>query len=344
MKKSTCVSKTVLCTATALLALTGASYARERIQIVGSSTVFPFTSTVAEIFGQKSGKTPIVESTGTGGGLKIFCSGVGANTPDAANASRRIKKSEFDDCTKAGAQIIEVKIGFDGIVFANSKKSSPISLSLEQIYLALADEIPGADGKLLKNTNKMWSDVSPELPKKAIEVLGPPPTSGTRDSFNELAMEGGCKMAQKRLNITIEPKKCMAIRSDGAYVEAGENDNVIVQKLHANPDAFGVFGYSFLEENQSKIQGAKMGGVAPTVEDISSGKYPVSRSMYVYIKKSHYGVVPGLEEFVKEYTSKAAMGNDGYLERKGLVPLPQAEFETVAKAAQSGVVMDGKGL
>ena len=318
--------------------------ARERIQVTGSSTVFPFTTAVAEKFGQKTGKTPIVESTGTGGGFKIFCAGVGVSSPDATNASRRIKKSEYDECTKNGAEIIEIKIGFDGLVLANSKKATQLSITLEQLYLAMATEIPGNDGQLIKNPNVKWSDISPTLPNKKIEVLGPPPTSGTRDSFNELGLEAGCKQAQKRLNITIDPKKCMAVRADGAYIEAGENDNVIVQKLVANPDAFGAFGYSFLEENQDKIQGTKIAEVSPTVDDISSGKYPLSRSMFVYVKKSHFGVIPGLEDFVKEYTSKAAMGNDGYLEKKGLVPLTDKEFEEVSKAAQAGTVFKGSGL
>jgi phosphate transport system substrate-binding protein len=334
--------------ASAVAVLTGLhisdAQARDRIQVVGSSTVFPFTTAVAEKFGQKSGKTPIVESTGTGGGFKVFCSGVGVSTPDASNASRRIKKSEFDECTKNGAQLIEIKIGFDGLVLANSKKSGQMSLTLEQLYMAMAAEVPGADGQLIKNPYMKWSDISPTLPNKKIEVLGPPPTSGTRDSFNELGLEAGCKQAEKRLNVKIDPKKCMAIRSDGAFIEAGENDNVIVQKLVGNPDAFGAFGFSFLEENQDKLQGTKIGNIEPNVDDISSGKYPMSRSMFVYVKKNHFGVVPGLEDFVKEYTSKAAMGSGGYLEKKGLVPLPQKEFEEVSKASQAGTVFSGAGI
>jgi phosphate transport system substrate-binding protein len=315
--------------------------ARDRIQITGSSTVFPFTTAVAERYGQKSGKAPIVESTGTGGGLKLFCAGVGANTPDGANASRRIRQSEFDDCRKNGVTPVEVKVGFDGIVVANSKKGREMNITLEQIYLALAAEIPGADGKLIKNPNMRWSDISPNLPNLKIEVLGPPPTSGTRDAFNELGLEAGCKDAQKRLNIKIDGKQCMAIRADGAYIESGENDNIIVQKLDANPNAFGVFGYSFLEENQDKLQGSKVNGVEDNIENIASGKYPLARSLFIYFKKEHIGVIPGLQDFINEYVSEAAFGEDGYLEKKGLVPLPKAERDAVARAARAATGLAG---
>jgi phosphate transport system substrate-binding protein len=339
------VKLTTLASALALVAagalVSGTAEARDRIQVVGSSTVFPFTTAVAERFGQKSGKAPIVESTGTGGGMKLFCAGVGANTPDAANASRRITKSEFDTCKENGVTPIEVKIGFDGIVLANSKKSREMDVTLEQLYLALAAEIPGPDGKMIKNPNQTWSDVAPNLPNQKIEVLGPPPTSGTRDAFNEMAMEGGCKAVEKRLGVKIEKKQCAQIRADGAYVEAGENDNIIVQKLDSNPGAFGVFGYSFLEENQDKIQGSKINGVEDDVDNIASGKYPLSRSLYVYVKKEHIGVIPGLQDFVNEYVSETAFGEDGYLEKKGLVPLPKAEREESAKLARAGTGLAG---
>ncbi|CUU43644.1 hypothetical protein BVIRIDIS_26690 [Blastochloris viridis] len=321
--------------------VSGTAEARDRIQVVGSSTVFPFTTAVAERFGQKSGKAPIVESTGTGGGMKLFCAGVGANTPDASNASRRITKSEFDTCKQNGITPIEVKVGFDGIVLANSKKAREIDVTLEQLYLALAAEIPGPDGKLVKNPNEKWSDVAANLPNQKIEVLGPPPTSGTRDAFNEMAMEGGCKSVQKRLGIKIEAKQCMQIRADGAYIEAGENDNIIVQKLDSNPNAFGVFGYSFLEENQDKIQGSKINGVEDSVDNIASAQYPLSRSLYIYVKKEHLGVIPGLQDFLNEYVSEAAFGEDGYLEKKGLVPLPKADRDAVAKAARAGTGLAG---
>ncbi|MES2907409.1 MAG: PstS family phosphate ABC transporter substrate-binding protein [Pseudomonadota bacterium] len=318
--------------------------ARDRIQITGSSTVFPFTTTVAERFGQKSGKTPIVESTGTGGGLKLFCAGVGEATPDIANASRRIKKSEFDDCTKNGATPIEVKIGFDGIVVAGSKQNKLKGLTLEQVYLALASEVPGKDGKLTKNTSKTWADVSPDLPAVQIRVLGPPPTSGTRDSFNELALLAGCETAQKRLGVKIDKEQCQRVRDDGPYVESGENDNIIVQKLSGDENALGVFGYSFLEENQDKIEGLAINGVEDTAASISNGKYPLSRSLYIYVKKEHVGVTPGLEDFIKEYTSEAALGEDGYLAEKGLIPLPEMERKTVASEAAKLTTLTGQGL
>jgi phosphate transport system substrate-binding protein len=299
---------------------------------------------VAERFGQKSGKAPIVESTGTGGGMKLFCAGVGVNTPDITNASRRMKKGEYDECRKNGVTPVEVKIGFDGLVVANSKRAPKTDFTLEQIYLALAAEVPNAQGQLVKNPHTKWSDIAPNLPNKKIEVIGPPPTSGTRDSFNELGMLEGCKAAQKRLNAKVDDRKCMAIRSDGAFIEGGENDNIIVQKLVANPDAFGAFGYSFLEENQDKIQGSRINGVDDTIENISSGKYPMARSMFIYVKKEHVGVVPGIAEFVAEYVSEASFGEDGYLEKKGLVPMPKAERAEVAKAARELTPMSGAGL
>jgi phosphate transport system substrate-binding protein len=339
------VKLTTLASALALVAagalVSGTAEARDRIQVVGSSTVFPFTTAVAERFGQKSGKAPIVESTGTGGGMKLFCAGVGANTPDAANASRRITKSEFDTCKQNGVTPIEVKIGFDGIVLANSKKAHEMDVTLEQLYLALAAEIPGPDGQLIKNPNQTWSDVAANLPNQKIEVLGPPPTSGTRDAFNEMALEAGCKAVQKRLSIKIENKQCAQVRADGAYIEAGENDNIIVQKLDSNPNAFGVFGYSFLEENQDKIQGSKINGVEDSVDNIASAKYPLSRSLYIYVKKEHIGVIPGVQDFVNEYVSEAAFGEDGYLEKKGLVPLPKSERDVSAKAARAATGLAG---
>lgn len=315
--------------------------ARDRIQITGSSTVFPFTTAVAERFGQKTGKTPIVESTGTGGGMKLFCSGVGVQHPDVTNASRRITQSELAECTKNGVQPIEIKMGFDGIVLANSKAAPAVSVTLEQLYLALAAEIPNAQGQLVANPNKNWSDIAANLPNKKIEVLGPPPTSGTRDSFNELGLLEGCKFAQKRTGAKIDNRKCMQVRADGVFIEAGENDNIIVQKLVANPQSYGVFGYSFLEENQDKIQGAKVDNLEPSTDAIQSGKYAMARSMFVYVKKNHIGVVPGIAEFVAEYVSEASFGDDGYLEKKGLVPLPKAERETIRKNATAGTVLTG---
>ena len=314
---------------------------RDYISIVGSSTVYPFTTTVAEQFG-KGGKfkTPKVESSGTGGGIKLFCDGVGAQYPDIANASRAIKPSEVDACNKAGVKdIVEVKIGYDGIAIANSKKNTLFKLSRRDLFLALAKTVPDPDNtqSLIANPYKTWNQINKSLPADKIEVLGPPPTSGTRDAFAELVMDAGCATFAniKALKDTDEArfkKVCQSVREDGAYIEAGENDNLIVQKLGANPKALGVFGYSFLEANISQIQGATIDGVAPTFENIASGSYPVSRPLYFYVKKAHIGVIPGINEFLAEYVSPRAMGADGYLAGKGLVPLPAAELAKVRKA------------
>ena len=308
------------------VALGGAATAqsRDQIRVVGSSTVYPFTTAVAEQFGKSgAGKTPVVESTGTGGGFKLFCAGVGVGHPDVSNASRRIKKSEFDDCQKNGAtDIIEIKVGFDGLTIAQSKAGTALKLTMAQVFLALADQVPGKDGKLVANPNKTWSDIDKSLPNIKIEVLGPPPTSGTRDSFHELFMEVGAEQipALKELQKTDRKafdKAWKSLRSDGAYVEAGENDNVIVAKLEANKNAFGIFGFSFLEENTNKLRGVAIEGVEPTFETIASGKYKASRPLFIYVKKQHYGVVPGLEKFVAEYVSEKSMGKEGYLSAQG---------------------------
>ena len=325
--------------ATAMMAAGDAS-ARDRIQIVGSSTVFPFSTAVAEQFGKSSGfKTPVVESTGSGGGMKLFCSGIGLEHPDITNASRRIKSSEFKKCTEAGIGITEVKIGFDGIVLANSKSAKPFALTKKQIFQALAVKVP-VDGKLVENPYKKWSDIDPSLPDAKIEVLGPPPTSGTRDAFVELAMEGGAKKFEGLAALRKEDKKAFkavahSIREDGAFVEAGENDNLIVQKLQANPAALGIFGFSFLDQNEDKIQGATVDGAKPTFENIASGDYGVSRSLFFYVKQQHVGVVPGIKEFVTEFTSDKAWGDEGYLVDKGLIPLPADTRKEISGSAQS---------
>jgi phosphate transport system substrate-binding protein len=331
--------KSAMLAATALIVATGAATARDQIRIVGSSTVYPFTTTVAEQLGKTAGiKTPVVESTGTGGGMKLFCAGVGEGHPDATNASRRMKKGEFADCQKNGVKdIVEINIGFDGLTVAQSKQGTPIKLSLAQLLLAVAKEVPGADGKLVANPNKNWSDVDKSLPNTKIEVLGPPPTSGTRDSFHELLLEKGAEQvpalaALKKTDAKAFEKVWKTLREDGAYVEAGENDNVIVAKLEANRNAFGVFGYSFLEENLAKLRGVSLDGVAPEFDNITSGKYSGARRMYVYVKKQHVGMVPGIDKFAAEYVSPKAIGEDGYLAKKGLVTLPKAEAETVRKA------------
>ena len=328
--------KLLLISSAALLASlsTGVQAARSHIEIVGSSTVYPFATTVAEIFGKTSNfKTPKVESTGSGGGFKLFCSGAGVNSPDITNASRRVKSSEIELCKKNGVEsIVEVKIGYDGIVIANSKKAVPMKLSLRDIYLALAKEVPATDGseKLVINYYKTWQDVNPELPATAIEVLGPPPTSGTRDAFVELAMEGGCKTypwikAMKKQDKKLYKARCHTIREDGAYVEAGENDNLIVQKLEANPKALGIFGFSFLEQNSDKVQGATVNGVAPEFETIADSRYPISRPLYFYVKTAHATMIPGMQEYLAEFTSEKAWGEDGYLSDKGLIPMPEDE-------------------
>ena len=313
--------------------------AREPIRIVGSSTVFPFSTAVAESFGRSGGfKTPVVESTGTGGGIQLFCSGAGLDTPDIANASRRIKPAELEACKKNGVgEIVEVKIGYDGIVLANSKKHARLNLTKEQIFRALAKQVP-IEGKLTANPYKLWSDVDAALPKHKIEVLGPPPTSGTRDAFAELALEGGAEAFPMLKELKAKDEKAFkaiahAVREDGAYVEAGENDNLIVQKIEANPNALGVFGFSFLDQNADKLQGSLLGSVEPTFENISTGAYGISRSLYFYVKKSHLGPVPGLEEYIAEFTSDRAAGQDGYLADKGLIPLSDGERKSVRDGA-----------
>jgi phosphate transport system substrate-binding protein len=327
---------TVALAALATLALAGQAEARDQIRIVGSSTVFPFTSAVAEQFG-KAGqfKTPVVESTGTGGGLKLFCAGVGVDHPDVTGASRKIKDSEIESCAKNGVkEVTEVKIGFDGIVVANSKAGPKMSVTEAQIWQALAKEVPQG-GKLVPNPYKNWSEIDASLPNEKIEVLGPPPTSGTRDAFVELVLDKGCgEFAEvKALEGDAKKAACQSIREDGAFIEAGENDNLIVQKLEANPAAFGVFGYSFLDQNVDKLQGSAINGVEPTFETISSAEYPVSRSLYIYVKNAHVGVIPGIKEFVAEYMSDKASGEEGYLVDKGLIPLPEDEHKEVMATA-----------
>ena len=319
----------------AVMVCAGSAEARDQIRIVGSSTVFPFSTAVAEQFGKSGGfKTPVVESTGTGGGIKLFCGGVGEGHPDVANASRRIKPAEIEQCAKNGVnEIVEIKIGFDGIVLARSKSAEQLKLSREQIFRALAKQVP-VDGKLVPNPYKTWKDIDPSLPAIKIEVLGPPPTSGTRDAFVELAMEGGAKkipmLADLAKSKEDEFKKVAhALREDGAYIEAGENDNLIVQKLQSNPNALGIFGYSFLEQNGDKVKGSLVDGNEPTFESIAGGKYSVSRSLFFYVKKAHVGVISGLSEYIGEFTSDRAAGDEGYLADKGLIPLPKAEREKV---------------
>jgi phosphate transport system substrate-binding protein len=270
--------------------------------------------------------------------MKLFCAGVGVDHPDATNASRRMKKGEWESCNKSGvADIVEILVGFDGLTLAHSKAVEPLQLTRAQLFLALAREVPDASGKLVANPYKMWSEIDASLPARNIEVLGPPPTSGTRDSMHELIMEKGAEQIESLKALKESDAKAFetvwkSVREDGGYVEAGENDNVIVQKLEANPDAFGVFGYSNLEQNVSRLQGVALDGVVPSYETIASGKYKPSRELFVYIKKAHIGVVPGLDRFALEYVSDAATGEDGYLGEKGLVPLPRDRHEQVVEA------------
>jgi phosphate transport system substrate-binding protein len=321
-----------------------AQSARDFISIVGSSTVYPFATVVAEQFGKTTQfKTPKIESTGSGGGLKLFCAGVGTEHPDITNASRAIKKSEYDNCMSNGVkEIVEVKIGYDGIVVANAKKTKALNLTRKDIFLALARDVPDPSGaeKTVPNPYKTWKDVNSSLPDVKIEVLGPPPTSGTRDAFVELVMEPGAKdfgwiKAMAKSDKKMFKSIAHTVREDGAYVEAGENDNLIVQKLEANPNALGVFGFSFLDQNTDKIQGSFVDNVQPTFENIADGKYPVSRPLFFYVKKAHVDVIPGMKEYLAEFTSEKCCGDDGYLAERGLIPMPKAERDKFNKDVNS---------
>lgn len=338
------------------VAASATAASRDHIDIVGSSTVYPFSTVVAETYGNKTGmKTPKIESTGSGGGMKLFCAGNGIDTPDITNASRRIKKSEFDSCQKNGVKdIIEVQIGFDGIAIANAKTAPKMALTTKELFLALAKKVPGGkDGELIDNPYKTWKDVNSDLPDTKIEVLGPPPTSGTRDAFAELALEGGCKKidwikqiksdskAAKKAGDKAKAKElkskykeiCHTVREDGAYVETGENDNLIVDKLTANPKALGIFGFSFLDQNSDKVQGSDINGVEVTFESVADGSYPVSRPLYFYVKKSHVDTVPGIKEFIAEFTDEDTWGEEGYLTDKGLIPLSEEKRTAMAESA-----------
>ena len=307
--------------------------ARDQIRIVGSSTGFPFATAVAEQFGRITDfKTPVVESTGSGGGLKLFCAGVGTQHPDITNASRRMKAKEFALCVENGVtEITEAVVGYDGIVIANAKEGTEFSVTLDQIWTALAAEGPKPES---------WDSVDPSLPAIQIEVLGPPPSSGTRDAFEELVMQKGCVLAGGGDAAFCEGKGGH-LREDGAYVEAGENDNLIVSKLRANPNALGVFGFSFLDQNSDTLQGALIDGVEPSFDNIADGAYPVSRSLYFYVKNAHVGVVPGIQEYASEFLSEDAAGEDGYLIDKGLIPMPEDMFEDVSSRVNALTPMTG---
>ena len=316
--------------------------ARDRISIAGSSTVYPFSAAVAENLG-KSGnfKMPKVESIGTGGGFKLFCSGVGPQYIDIVNASRAIRKRELEGCVKAGVtDIIAVKIGYDGIALAYSRKNmQKLDLSLKELYLALAKRIPDPahpeTESLIANPYKTWSEINPRLPATRIAVLGPPPTSGTRDAFSELALESGCMeipwlKAKKETDEYFFRNVCRTVRQDGAYVEAGENDALIIQKLEQNPDAIGIFGFSYLDQNTDKVQAAVIEGQAPDFESIAQGRYAISRPLFFYVKKAHISFIPGIEAYIAEFISDKASGEGGYLVGQGLIPLPAAERRKLA--------------
>ena len=317
--------------------------ARDQLRIVGSSTVFPFMTAVAEAFGRATGqKTPVVESTGTGGGMRLFCAGVGEQHPDLTGASRTITAAEKTSCKNNGVtEVVEIKIGYDGMVVANSRAAPVMQITIPQLWLALAKEIPNAQGQLAPNPNRMWSDVDRSLPAKRIEVMGPPPTSGTRDSCIELVMSVGCAAhpamaAIRTADAARATAACATLREDGAWIDAGENDILIVRRLQANADAFGVFGYSFLAENADQVQASVIAGVKPDFDTIASGKYPISRPLYFYAKKQHMGAIaPGLDAFIREYTEERSWGPDGYLSDRGLIPLPDAERNTVRTSARA---------
>ena len=322
---------------------------RDYLSIAGSSTVYPFSSVVAERIGKvEKFKTPKVESIGTGGGIALFCKGIGVAYPDMANTSRKMQASEFEACQKAGVtDIAEVKFGFDGIILAYAKEAKlKYKLTLKEIYLALAKRIPDPTAPeshtLVANPYHTWHEINPLLPNTKIEVLGPPPSSGTRDIFAEQALEVGCQSfswlkAKKTTDKNYFQDVCTTIRQDGAYIEAGENDNVIVQKISSRPTTLGIFGYSYLEQNMDKVDAAEVDGVKPTYETIFSGEYPLARPLFLYVKKSHIGLIPGMVEYIAELTSEKAFGEEGYLVDKGLIPLPAEERK---KAAIQGKRLD----
>ena len=324
--------------ALAAVAVSGTAQARDQIRIVGSSTVYPFSTAVAEQFG-KGGKfkTPVVESTGTGGGMRLFCSGVGENFPDITNASRRITASEFEACTKNGVTgITEVIIGFDGIVFVNAKSGPKFALTREQMYKATAKDVL-VGGKLVPNPYKSWSDVDPSLPKEPILVYGPAPNHGTRDAYVDLVLDPACEAQPeiKALDKDAKKKACNTVREDGAWVEVSENYTVIQQKITANPAAVGVITFSYLDQNADKIQGATVDGKTASFESIANGSYPVSRPLFFYVKKQHVAMIPGIKEYLAEFTSDKAWGKEGYLADKGLIASPDAARKEQAANAKT---------
>jgi len=331
--------------AIAALSATAAA-ARDEIRIVGSSTVFPYTQAVAEQFANMTGApSPVVESTGTGGGMKIFCQGIGESFPDITGASRAMKASEWDLCVGNGVDdITEVQIGSDGLSIAVSRDSEyDWNLTEEQVYRALAAEVP-VDGEMVANPYTKWSDIDPALPDEEILAYGPPPTSGTRDAFVELAIVDGCMdipmIAEKGEDWA--EQNCARLRQDGPFIEAGENDNLIVQRLQADAHAVGIFGYSFLFENQDTLKPVAIAGVEPSFETIESGEYDIARPLFFYTKNAHRGVIPNLQGFIEEYVSEDAMGPGGYLAERGLVPLGDKKRAQEQKEAIEAIAMDPK--
>ncbi len=325
--------------ALALVAVAGQAQARDQISIVGSSTVFPYTQAVAEQFSAMTGApSPVVESTGTGGGMQIFCSGVSESFPDITGASRAMTESEWESCKTNGVtDVSEVLLGFDGLSLATSQDGADVDLTKAQLFQALAAEVE-VDGEIVANSYRNWSEIDPSLPDQTILVYGPPPTSGTRDAWVELVMEQGC--AEFEAIVALDEDRhdevCQRMRTDGPFVEAGENDNLIVQRLTSDSDAFGIFGYSFLYENQDTLKGASIEGVEPTPETIETGEYGVSRPLFFYIKNAHRGVIPGLQEFAEEYVSEESFGPSGYLHERGLISLSDADRETTRETVAEG--------
>ncbi|MDQ6962689.1 MAG: PstS family phosphate ABC transporter substrate-binding protein [Mariprofundaceae bacterium] len=318
--------------------------AAEQIRIVGSSTVFPFSSYVAEEFGATTKfKTPVIESTGSGGGMKLFCAGNDENTPDVSNASRRIKKTEFALCAKNGVNDIhEVVFGFDGIAIAQSAGNKAINLSRKDLLLAVAQQVPNKEGTaLIDNPYKFWDEVNATLPHRPILFYGPPTSSGTRDAFEELVMQ---KLTKKMPLYKAVTKKYSVIRQDGLYVPSGENDNLIVQKLTKDTNSFGIFGYSFLEENEGDISGATIDGISPTPDTISSGEYPVSRSLFFYVKGSHLKTVPSLNDYVNLFLNEKMIGEEGFLSEIGLIPLPTQQRELIRNTWKKGTTLTADQL
>jgi phosphate transport system substrate-binding protein len=321
----------------------GADAARDYISIVGSSTIYPFATVVAENFGKKTHyKVPKIESTGSGGGHKLFGAGIGVRYPDITNASSRITRSQLINDFKNGVKdVVEVKIGYDGIVVANSKHIQVFRLTRKDLFLGLARKVPvvGDAGALQPNPYTTWQQINPSLPNIKIEVLGPPPTSGTRDAFMTLAMEGGANTFAWIAQLKTSDKKrykviCHSIREDGAYIEAGENDNLIVEKLIKSDNTLGVFGFSFLDQNSDRLQGAFIDGVQPTFETIANRNYPLSRPLYFYVKKAHVDSIPGMRAYLAEFTSENTWGDEGYLTTKGLIPMPPKERRHYRKVVQ----------